>query len=53
VYIVYFTAFMQDGQLHFGNDLYRRDEELVKAMHNGQSSAEAVRAAQELLRLTQ
>ena len=53
VYIVYFTAFMQDGQLHFGNDLYRRDEELVSAMHNGQSSAESVRAAQELLRLTQ
>lgn len=29
VYIVYFTAFMRDGQLYFGNDLYDRDGQLV------------------------
>jgi murein L,D-transpeptidase YcbB/YkuD len=30
VYITYFTAFAQDGQLHFGNDLYDRDDALVQ-----------------------
>ncbi len=25
MYIVYFTTFMRDGRLHFGNDLYGRD----------------------------
>lgn len=29
VYIVYFTTFMRDGQLNFGNDLYLRDGQLV------------------------
>jgi len=31
VYITYFTAFVDDGQLHFGNDLYDRDDALVQA----------------------
>jgi murein L,D-transpeptidase YcbB/YkuD len=28
VYIVYFTAYMRDGQLHFSDDVYDRDEAL-------------------------
>ena len=32
VYIVYATAYQRDGQLHFGNDLYSRDEALVKVV---------------------
>jgi murein L,D-transpeptidase YcbB/YkuD len=28
VYIVYFTAYMRDGQLHFSDDVYSRDEAL-------------------------
>lgn len=35
VYIAYFTAYGQDGQLHFGNDLYARDDDLVGAMAPG------------------
>jgi L,D-transpeptidase YcbB len=31
VFITYFTAFVQDGALHFGNDLYDRDDALVAA----------------------
>ena len=30
VYIVYFTAYVRDGTLWFANDLYERDDELVK-----------------------
>jgi murein L,D-transpeptidase YcbB/YkuD len=29
VYIVYFTTFVRDGTLYFGNDIYDRDSELV------------------------
>jgi murein L,D-transpeptidase YcbB/YkuD len=32
VFIVYMTSFVRDGVLHFGNDLYSRDQELVKAV---------------------
>ena len=32
VYIVYFTTYMRDGQLFFGNDLYDRDNALVKQL---------------------
>ncbi|MFL5619163.1 MAG: murein L,D-transpeptidase, partial [Gemmatimonadaceae bacterium] len=35
VYITYGTAYVRDGQLYFGNDLYHRDDELVKAMAEG------------------
>ena len=35
VYITYSTAYVRDGQLYFGNDLYHRDDELVKAMALG------------------
>ena len=51
VYIAYFTAYVRDGQFYFGNDLYDRDDVLVKALTNGQSSGEAVRAVTELKKL--
>jgi murein L,D-transpeptidase YcbB/YkuD len=35
VYIVYGTAYLRDGTLHFGNDLYHRDDQLVKAVAEG------------------
>jgi murein L,D-transpeptidase YcbB/YkuD len=35
VYITYSTAYLRDGQLYFGNDLYHRDDELVKALALG------------------
>ena len=48
VYITYFTTYMQNGQLSFGNDLYERDDQLVEAVNSGQSSPAAVQAAAEL-----
>src|SRR5579884_2901181 len=49
VYIVYFTAFVQDGQLNFGNDLYDRDNKLVAEMQNAVTvTPEAARGQQEL-----
>ena len=35
VYIVYFTAYLRDGRLFFGNDLYKRDDKLVARLKNG------------------
>jgi murein L,D-transpeptidase YcbB/YkuD len=35
VYIVYFTAYVRDGELYFGNDLYSRDDALVRAVDTG------------------
>jgi L,D-transpeptidase YcbB len=32
VYIVYFTAYVRDGQLYFGDDIYGRDEQLKEAV---------------------
>ncbi|HEY0780307.1 MAG TPA: L,D-transpeptidase family protein, partial [Gemmatirosa sp.] len=32
VYIAYFTTYLKNGQLYFGNDLYARDQNLVQAM---------------------
>jgi murein L,D-transpeptidase YcbB/YkuD len=32
VYIVYFTAYARDGRLYFGEDLYKRDDELKSRM---------------------
>ena len=53
VYIAYFTAYMRDGQLWFGNDLYRRDDQLAQAVAGGAiPSADAVRAVEALRRLT-
>jgi murein L,D-transpeptidase YcbB/YkuD len=49
VYILYFTAFVRDGQLYFGNDLYSRDQQLATEMTTAAvPSPESVRAAQVL-----
>ena len=54
VYIVYFTTFMRDGRLHFGNDLYNRDEALVAAVKNGaQPTVSAVQAVKVLRELAE
>jgi len=50
VYIVYFTAFVQNGQLVFGNDLYERDNTLVSALAKVTAPNDTVRQAQEALR---
>ncbi|HEX4933665.1 MAG TPA: L,D-transpeptidase family protein, partial [Gemmatimonadaceae bacterium] len=34
VYIVYATAYVKDGRLAFGNDLYRRDDDLIREMQS-------------------
>ena len=53
VYITYGTAYVRDGQLSFGNDLYHRDEQLVKAAARGALlSHEAVAALQALRKIT-
>jgi murein L,D-transpeptidase YcbB/YkuD len=44
VYIVYFTTYARDGQLHFSDDLYRRDE-LLKARLSGIPLADVPPAA--------
>jgi murein L,D-transpeptidase YcbB/YkuD len=49
VFIVYFTTFMQDDELHFGPDLYSRDDKLIAAVSGGATpSEEAVQAASAL-----
>jgi murein L,D-transpeptidase YcbB/YkuD len=50
VYIVYFTAFVENGQLSFGNDLYERDSKLVSALANVAVPSDQVREAQQALR---
>ncbi|HET9425341.1 MAG TPA: L,D-transpeptidase family protein [Gemmatimonadaceae bacterium] len=35
VYITYFTTYVTDGKLFFGNDLYKRDDKLVTEVANG------------------
>ena len=52
VYIAYGTAYVRDGQLFFGNDLYHRDDELVKAMAEGAVvSTRGVQGIEELRRI--
>jgi murein L,D-transpeptidase YcbB/YkuD len=52
VYITYATAFVKDGQLHFGNDLYNRDNPLVEKFFRGAlPSPETVQAVQALRRI--
>lgn len=54
VYIVYFTTFLRDGRLYFGNDLYGRDHELVQAVANGaQPTVSAVQAVKLLRELAE
>ncbi|AHG89531.1 ErfK/YbiS/YcfS/YnhG family protein [Gemmatirosa kalamazoonensis] len=45
VYITYFTAFATDDGLHFGNDLYDRDDALVQLTTKTASTNAAVRQA--------
>ncbi|HKG91266.1 MAG TPA: L,D-transpeptidase family protein, partial [Gemmatimonadaceae bacterium] len=50
VYITYFTAYAEDGQLRFGNDLYDRDEAMVRIMRAGAGQQPEVVQAVEALR---
>jgi murein L,D-transpeptidase YcbB/YkuD len=50
VYIVYFTTFVQDGQLNFGNDLYDRDSKLVAQMTEAAMPTSETTEAQASLR---
>jgi murein L,D-transpeptidase YcbB/YkuD len=52
VYIIYATAYERDGQLHFGNDLYNRDDQLVQVMSQRVApSADVVRRIEALRKL--
>jgi murein L,D-transpeptidase YcbB/YkuD len=52
VYIAYFTTYLKDGQLYFGNDLYGRDREVVAAMQaRAGQSPEVVQAVETLRKL--
>jgi murein L,D-transpeptidase YcbB/YkuD len=48
VYIVYFTAFVQDGHINFGNDLYDRDSKLLQEMKAATLTPETQQAQQAL-----
>jgi len=50
VYITYGTTYVKDGKLYFGNDLYHRDDELVKAVATGAVGSPAVKPGIESLR---
>ncbi|HEX2779171.1 MAG TPA: L,D-transpeptidase family protein [Gemmatimonadaceae bacterium] len=50
VYIVYFTTYVVNGQLYFGNDLYKRDATLADAVKAGALPSEEARRAAEILR---
>lgn len=50
VFIVYFTAFLREGTLYFGNDLYARDDKLVAAVGGGASPTAAATQAAAALR---
>jgi murein L,D-transpeptidase YcbB/YkuD len=49
VYITYGTAYVRDGLLYFGNDLYHRDDKLVQASAAGAMPSARVVAALEAL----
>ncbi len=52
VYIAYFTAYIANDQLHFGNDLYSRDDKLVpQVMQGAMPPREIVDAVQALRRI--
>jgi murein L,D-transpeptidase YcbB/YkuD len=50
VYITYGTAFVRDGELYFGNDLYHRDDKLVQAAAAGAIPSAGARANLETLK---
>jgi len=52
VYITYGTAYIRDGQLYFGNDLYDRDDKLVaQTLRGALPTKESVAAVQALRRI--
>jgi murein L,D-transpeptidase YcbB/YkuD len=54
VYIAYVTTFMRNGALHFGNDLYSRDDKLIPAVAPAAlPTARAVQAVQALRRIAE
>jgi murein L,D-transpeptidase YcbB/YkuD len=54
VYIAYMTAYMRDGELWFGNDVYKRDDQLAQAVAPAAiPSPEAVNAIATLKKLTE
>jgi len=50
VYIVYFTTYVDEGQIYFGNDLYDRDNKLVATMQRAALPTPATIDAQRALR---
>ena len=50
VYITYFTAYINNGELYFGNDLYSRDDKLVPVVMPGAMPSKPVVDAVEALR---
>jgi len=50
VFIVYFTTFMSDQELHFGPDLYSRDDKLIAAIQGGATQSDAALQAASALR---
>jgi hypothetical protein len=50
VYIAYFTTFVDNGHLFFGNDLYDRDSKLVTELQSAALPPPETREAQRLLR---
>ena len=50
VYIAYFTAYEKDGRLHFGNDLYSKDDRLAEVMNPGARPSAAMLQQLEALR---
>jgi murein L,D-transpeptidase YcbB/YkuD len=50
VYIVYFTAYVDDGQLGFGNDLYDRDSRLVAQLRGAAALSPQTMQARAALR---
>ncbi|MGK2960648.1 MAG: L,D-transpeptidase family protein [Gemmatimonadaceae bacterium] len=52
VFIIYGTAYMRDGQLYFGNDLYSRDAKMVEELFRAAVPApQTVQAVQALRRI--
>src|SRR5690349_6530335 len=52
VFITYFTTYINNGQLYFGNDLYSRDDKLVPLVMSGAlPNKETVDAVQALRRI--
>lgn len=52
VYIAYSTAYLRDGKLYFGNDLYNRDDRLAQEVYKGaMPSPQTVQAVQALRKI--